>query len=290
MHKKITIIILFILLLFFVNFSSLRSYYYNNIGEKYFIKDDLEQSLKYFKKAGDDFGKYNEGNISYKNSDFSGAIINYESILNTNSNDLLFRINHNLGNSYYRVGEKSDDTIKKASYEKAVLFYSGALNIREDKETRANLEFVLKKLEEEEKKNKDDKSEQQEKNGDENNSGTGSENSSGSGSQDNSGTGSENKSGSGSQNSDSSKENSTQSNSGSTSQDKNASSTQNQGGDNNLSQEELKAISDYKKMLQKQQDYNSEGFNKVYEGDGRSDLFDAFFNNSLLNQDNKKDW
>ncbi|MDD3144987.1 MAG: hypothetical protein PHV23_02640 [Candidatus Gracilibacteria bacterium] len=291
MLKKIIIISTFILLLFGINFPSLKSYYYNKTGEKYFMQNDLNTALKYFSLANDDFGKYNEGNISYVNKDFSGAINNYESILDTKEADLLFNANHNLGNSYYRIGEKLEGENQKKFYENSVNYYSSALNIKDDIETRANLEFVLNKLKEQEKK--EDKSDEKSSSGSQDNTGSGSENNSGSGTQNNS-------TGLGSQNNETSGQDS--SSTGSGSQSSSGSGTQNASSENAgnnsksgdsaeaLSAEQLKAISDYKEALKKEQDYNSEGFNKVYQGDGNGDIFDSFFNNSLLNQDNKKDW
>lgn len=279
MLKKIIIISTFILLLFWINFSSIKSYYYNKIWEKYFIQDDLKTSLKYFSLANDDFWKYNQWNISYVNKDFFWAINNYESLLNTKKINLLFYASHNLWNSYYRIWEKLEWEQQKWFYEKAINYYSGALSIKYDNETKANLDFVLNKLQEEEKK--EDKSDEK----------------SSSWSQDNSTV-------SWPQNNETSWENSSSTWSGS--ENESFSWSQNQTNEkswdnswNNfkpwdstetLSAEQLKAISDYKEALKKEQDYNSEGFNKVYEWDLNWDIFDSFFNNSLLNQDNKKDW
>lgn len=301
MLKKIIIISTFILLLFWINFSSLKSYYYNKTWEKYFMQNDLKTALKYFSLANNDFWKYNEWNIFYANKDFSWAISNYESILDTKKSDLLFNTSHNLWNSYYRIWEKLEWDNQKKYYEKSVNYYSWALNIKEDSETRANLEFVLNKLKEQEKK--DDKSDEKSSSGSQDNSSwSGSQNSSWSGSQNSSiGSWSQNNENSWQDNSSTwsgSQDNSTwswsQSNSWSWTQ--NASSEN--AWDNSkswasaeaLSSEQLKAISDYKEALKKEQDYNSEWFNKVYQGDWNWDIFDNFFNNSLLNQDEKKDW
>jgi len=274
MLKKLIIISTFIILLFWINFTSIKSYYYNKTWEKYFIQNDLKTALKYFSLANDNFWKYNEWNISYVNKDFSWAINNYESILNIKKTDLLFDANHNLWNSYYRIWEKLEWDNQKNYYEKSINYYSWALNIKEDKETRANLEFVLNKLKEQEKN--EDKSDE--------NSWSVSENKSSSWSQ-------INFSGSWSQNNETSWENS----SSTWSWSKNAwdnswDSSKSWDSTEALSAEQLKAISDYKEALKKEQDYNSEWFNKVYQGDWNWDIFDSFFNNSLLNQDEKKDW
>lgn len=287
MFKKLIIIFTFILLLFWINFLSIKSYFYNKTWEKYFIQNDLNTALKYFSLANDDFWKYNEWNISYVNKDFSWAINNYESILDTKKIDLLFNTSHNLWNSYYRVWEKLEWDNQKKFYEKSVNYYSWALNIKDDSETRANLEFVLNKIKEQEKK--EDKSDENSWSGSENKSSSWSQNNTTSLWSENNETSWENSSSTWSlsqSNSWSANQNETSQNVWDNSWDSSKSWTSTEA----LSAEQLKAISDYKEALKKEQDYNSEWFNKVYTWDWNWDIFDSFFNNSLLNQDEKKDW
>jgi hypothetical protein len=56
-----------------------------------------------------------------------------------------------------------------------------------------------------------------------------------------------------------------------------------------LTKEQTQAIEEYKEMLKKEQEMNSEWYNKIYEWEN-IDIFESFFNNSLLEEDNKKDW
>ena len=124
---------------------------------------------KEYKKAGDGFAKikskYNEANALYKQKKYREALKKYDSIEGFSGEDEYKRL-HNMGNSYANL-KKTDEAIK--SYEKA-------LKIKDDKDTKANLEYVkkMKKKEQEQKKQKkkgdqkpkDDKKKKKEKKSD----------------------------------------------------------------------------------------------------------------------------
>jgi Ca-activated chloride channel family protein len=91
---------------------------------------------------------YDEANSYYKLKDYKKAKELYSAI---KKESLLFNKWHNLGNCHAQLGEL-DEGIK--AYEKA-------LKIKEDKDTRFNLELLKKKKKEQEKKKKDDKKKDQ---------------------------------------------------------------------------------------------------------------------------------
>jgi len=91
---------------------------------------------------------YDEANSYYKLKDYKKAKELYSAI---KKESLAFNKWHNLGNCHAQLGEL-DEGIK--AYEKA-------LKIKEDKDTRFNLELLKKKKKEQEQKKKDDKKKDQ---------------------------------------------------------------------------------------------------------------------------------
>jgi len=216
------------------------------------MQNDLEKASNYFLKANNSAWNYNLWNISYIKWNYDSAINYFTKVSEFSSNLLLFRTNHNLWNAYYRIWEKDKDNELK-HYENAVTYYWKALNIRFNEQTKSNYDFVLDKIKELDKNQNNSNKEIEENNS----------------------------------NSEEKKdEKSSESN-----WEKNVSDNSNleEKQEVKLSQEQSKAIEEYKEMLKKEQDYNSQWFNKVYEWEN-IDIFDRFFNNSLLENDNKKDW
>ncbi|MDD3120529.1 MAG: tetratricopeptide repeat protein [Candidatus Gracilibacteria bacterium] len=154
---------IFILFIVILNFFNIKTSFYNALGNYYFEKNNIE-TLKNYQKALNSTGnenlkntvKYNIGNTFYKNNDFSGAIKTYEDI-KTDDKELNFRINHNLGNAYYRAGEKIEsDKNRFTIWNQSLKKYEKALEIKKDEETQKNYDFVkdkLKKLQEQIAKN-----------------------------------------------------------------------------------------------------------------------------------------
>ncbi|HXU25727.1 MAG TPA: tetratricopeptide repeat protein, partial [Bacteroidia bacterium] len=88
----------------------------------------------------------------YKQGKYTEAIGQYDTYIKNNSNkDTLSKAFHNLGNSY----------LKTNSYNEAITAYKNALKLNpKDEDTRYNLAYTIKKLQEQQKQqqqNKDDK-------------------------------------------------------------------------------------------------------------------------------------
>ena len=94
---------------------------------------------------------YDIGNAQYKSKNYDAAIKSYQKAKGVDKATRL----HNIGNSYFQ----------KKDLEKAIKSYEEALKIREDKETRFNLELAkkMKKKQEEQEKKKKKKDQQDQK-------------------------------------------------------------------------------------------------------------------------------
>lgn len=114
-------------------------------------KKDYEKASNEFKKLdSNEYRDYNLANSYYQDNKFKEAIELYENIKPSN-NDLEFKRLHNLGNSYAKTKE----------YQNAINNYEEALKLKNDKNTKENLELVKKLLED--KNNKQDKKEDNQK-------------------------------------------------------------------------------------------------------------------------------
>jgi hypothetical protein len=98
---------------------------------------------------------YNKANAYYKLWDYEKAKQIYLSIYWNWYNNLDYKLNHNLWNTFYRLWEKENNILKKIQlWEKAIKYYKTAIKIWEKikvnkndlNETKANLQFVLNKL------------------------------------------------------------------------------------------------------------------------------------------------
>ena len=277
MIKKLGLFFIFIVIFSFINFIHIKSYYYNYIWDKFFIQNDLDKSLTYFLKANNSAWNYNLWNLFYLKWDYDSAINYFNKVSEFSSKILIFRSNHNIWNSYYRIGQKDKENEIK-HYKSSLDYYQKALNINFDKETKSNYDFVLDKIKKLEEKNEQEKNEQ-EKNDDKNQDWT--DKTSKKTEYKNNNSSNKNQ-----ENSQNEYKNSTWEESNSweklDSQSQDAKSPE-------LTQEQIQAIEDYKETLKKEQYFNSEWYNKVYEWEN-IDIFESFFNNSLLEDDNKKDW
>ncbi len=100
---------------------------------------------------------YDAANAYYKLKKYKKAIEYYNKVA-TSDKELEFRKLHNLGNSYFQL----------QNYKKAIEMYEKALRIREDKDTRFNLELAKKMLQQKkqqkkQQRQKKDKQKQQQK-------------------------------------------------------------------------------------------------------------------------------
>lgn len=252
MIKKIILGFLFFILLLIWNLWYIKSFYFNYIWEYYFDKNDLEKSKINFEKAWSEASIYNLWNLYYKSFDYDLAIKNYESILNTTSKSLLFKVNHNLWNSYFRMWE-IDSENSLDYFNMSAFFYKDALNIYFNEETKNNFEFVLLKIKELEEKKSEDDSE----------------------------SNSANKKTENPDKTDDSSNNSW-------------SSDWNNKDSNNietwLTNKQKEVIKEYQEMLKKDQNSNSDSFNKIYEWAGDYSVYENIYDNSLLENKVEKDW
>jgi Ca-activated chloride channel family protein len=116
---------------------------------------------KEYDKAGDEYRKipqtpqslYNLGNTLYKQGKYKEALKTYSKIV-TEDERLEYKKLHNLGNSFVKTNELL----------KAKEFYEKALKIKNDEQTRQNLDLVNKELEKQKKQNKKDKNKENNKN------------------------------------------------------------------------------------------------------------------------------
>lgn len=118
-----------------------------------FKKSDLNASLEYYKKIENKTDKmyYNMANIYYKQKNYKEAINSYNKI---KDETLQYKTLHNLGNTYAH----------EEKIEKAIEAYEKALEIKDDNDTRFNLELLKQKQQNEQnQKNKDEQNKKNDK-------------------------------------------------------------------------------------------------------------------------------
>ena len=116
-------------------------------------KGDYVKAANLYEKiarSGNDAAKLDAGDAWYKAGEYEKALQLYRSI---RQKDLQFEKLHNMGNCYAHLG-KIDEGIEA---------YEAALKIREDEDTRFNLE-LLKKMKEKKENKKDRKNDRQQQN------------------------------------------------------------------------------------------------------------------------------
>ena len=108
---------------------------------------------------------FNAGSAAYKAGDYAQAATGFQQSLNTDQVALQHDAYYNLGNTQYRMGQKTgketpQETIK--TWEEAVKSYDAALQIAaNDTEAKHNRDFVQKKIDELKKQEEQKKQEQQ---------------------------------------------------------------------------------------------------------------------------------
>ena len=123
--------------------AGLLDFDYLNKAKSAYEKGDYEAASKNWDKVQSDEATYDKANALYKQKKYEEALTLYQSI---SDEKLAFEKLHNMGNAQAQLG-KTDDAIKS---------YEEALKIKEDKDTKFNLE-LLKKKKKQDKKNKDKK-------------------------------------------------------------------------------------------------------------------------------------
>jgi Ca-activated chloride channel family protein len=115
-------------------------------NEAYEKKEYKKASTIYKDVNANNQSLYNLANSLYKEGKYEDAIKTYNKVV-TNDKDLEAKKLHNLGNSY----------VNTKNLKKAKEFYEKALKVKDDKDTKENLEIVKKELEKQDKKKKKDK-------------------------------------------------------------------------------------------------------------------------------------
>lgn len=121
--------------------------------------------------------QFNAGDAAYKTGDYAQAAFGFEKSLKTGQVPVQQSAYYNLGNTKYRLGQKTDkenpqETIK--TWEEAVKSYDTALQIKtDDADAKHNRDFVKRKIEQlkkqEEQKKQDQQKQQDQKNQQKNN-------------------------------------------------------------------------------------------------------------------------
>jgi len=145
-NKKTIQSILFLALFFNINELNATSFDFQTIDEA-----NKAYKAKNYEKAANEYSKinkspqstYNLANSLYKEGKYKKAINVYKNI-KTQDKDLNYQNLHNLGNAY----------VKNKNLEEAKKAYENALKIKNDKQTKENLELVNKALEEKQNKEK----------------------------------------------------------------------------------------------------------------------------------------
>lgn len=136
------IFLLLILLMPFGLKASLFDFIHLDKAQKNAISKDYEKSAKEFAKINKNEAKFNAANMYYKAKKYDKALKIYNSLLDKNlsyKNQIL----HNIANSQ----------VMKKEYKKAIKSYENSLKIKEDNETRENLEYTKELLKKQQKKN-----------------------------------------------------------------------------------------------------------------------------------------
>jgi len=142
------------LIVFIPKTSNAYTFNFENIdkaNQAYKNKEYNKSSDSYRKVSQNSESLYNLANSLYKEEKYEDAVNMYNKVV-TSDKELESKKLHNLGNSY----------VKMKQLEKAKEFYEKALHIKEDKETRENLEIVNKELEKKEQKQEQDKKQKNE--------------------------------------------------------------------------------------------------------------------------------
>lgn len=142
--KKV-LAISFIIWFLILNIFSIKDFYYNALGNYFFSKADFKNALGNYSNSNNKESILNTANTYYKQKKYIVSLKKYLSILSDNKTEFSFRLNHNIWNNYYKLSLNAKQNEIKY-LENAVHYYTSALNIRYDEQTKQNLDFVLNKL------------------------------------------------------------------------------------------------------------------------------------------------
>jgi Ca-activated chloride channel family protein len=153
MKKKIILIITFTLWLIIINFYNLKFYYHNFEWNKFYKNSNFSGSILEFQKSWNFEWKYNIANALYKQGKYRDALKVYNELLKSpiipfyKGDEQFFKIFHNIWNTIYKIWEKENDSKTKVKYWKeSIESYTNALEIKFNEETNHNLIFVQNKI------------------------------------------------------------------------------------------------------------------------------------------------
>ena len=132
MKNKYTIIWIVLLIFLWLNYNSFANFYYNSFWE--------------YTKTNNVIWEYNLWTERYINSNYEISVNSFSGILDISNKELNFRVLYNLANSYYKFWEDKELNQKIELFTKSVENYRWSLNIKFDEQAHKNLEFVLEKL------------------------------------------------------------------------------------------------------------------------------------------------
>lgn len=158
MSKGFSTNVLLLFILFFSNNVKALDFNFQSIkkANNYYKKGDYKKATKeYSKVENTPQSKYDLANSLYKEGEYKKALKKYTEVI-TSNHDLEYRKLHNMGNTYVRLN----------NLQSAKNMYEKALKIKNNKETKENLEKVLEALKK--KKNKQQKKKNEEENKQEN--------------------------------------------------------------------------------------------------------------------------
>lgn len=151
--RRKNIVNLFLIGFIFIFANDLKAFEFDfntikKANEAYKNEKYEEASKNFDKVLNTPEAKYDYANSLYKEKKYKEALTQYKNVVSSNK-DLEYKKLHNMGNSYVRLND----------LENAKKMYENALKIKEDKETRENLETVQKLLEKlkNQQQNKEDK-------------------------------------------------------------------------------------------------------------------------------------
>ena len=313
MKKNIPIILLMFFLLITTNILDILWFFYNEKWIKEFNQSQYSNAYKNFKQAdiykSSAIEKYNIANTYYKQWNFQDALTFYNFALSSNpncdksQNPDQSRVNfcslnyHNLGNTYYRLWEQNNDQQQKISLRnQAIENYKNALELKYDQETKKNLDFVQKKIDElknqqaQEQQNQEDSKQQQDWQNNQSWSWNEQQNSEW---EQNWTWYQENQTWNNSQEQNLSWTN--QSNNQASSDSK-SSDTAWEDSQTLLTNQQEQELKNYMEYLKQEEVNNQQYFNKKIQNSDQNDIFsqffwmNPFFDNSSLNGDGEKDW
>jgi len=141
-------------------------------GEQAFQKGDFSKAEQEYRKAATKNPdkpvlQFNHGSAAYKASQFDAAAQSFSKAMKTDDLKLRQDDYYNLGNTEYRLGQKTEKTNPeetRKTWEKAVGSYEAALKLKpEDTDAKYNRDLVKRKLEELKKQQKEQQQQNQQK-------------------------------------------------------------------------------------------------------------------------------